>query len=57
MSGEEGAGTGNAAGGSAEYKELDVDGAVVELEQCEPSDSPVVYVSIVLRGEEIKRKR
>lgn len=39
---------GGNAGGGAEYKELDVDGAVVELEQCETVDqeSTVVFVSI-----------
>lgn len=39
--------SGNANGGGAEYKELDVDGAVVELEHCETvdQDSSVVFVS------------
>lgn len=48
-SGEECGGSGNNGGasGGAEYKELDVDGAVVELEQCETidQDSSVVFVS------------
>lgn len=41
------AGAGSANGGGAEYKELDVDGAVVELEQCDTTDpdSSVVFVS------------
>lgn len=39
---------GTANGGAAEYKELDVDGAVVDVQQSEglDQDSTVVFVSI-----------
>lgn len=54
VSGEE-CGGGGATGGGAVYKELDVDGAVVEVEQCETVDPEcsVVFVRILFFPREL----